>query len=157
VARFLETVPCLSRVVFPGLASHPCHTRAVKYFGEKNSGAVLRFHMCLYGPTVDQMLTDPHPFMHAVSLGESHTLLYPVPGESRLFPEDAGTICNPAPQTVMFLLRTCRVVSCVSCVAQSVRCRTTLGIGSEWPSGWRPQRTSFPVSSVRRHSILARL
>lgn len=89
VARFLETVPCLSRVVFPGLASHPCHTRAVKYFGEKNSGAVLRFHICLYGPTVDQMLTDPHPFMHAVSLGESHTLLYPVPGESRLFPEDA--------------------------------------------------------------------
>ncbi|ELR21223.1 Cys/Met metabolism PLP-dependent enzyme superfamily protein, partial [Acanthamoeba castellanii str. Neff] len=65
VARFLETVPCLSRVVFPGLASHPCHTRAVKYFGEKNSGAVLRFHICLYGPTVDQMLTDPHPFMHA--------------------------------------------------------------------------------------------
>ena len=119
MARFLETVPCLTRVVFPGLASHPCHARAIKYFGEKNSGAVLRFQLPLYGPTVDQMLTDPHPFMHAVSLGESHTLLYPVPGESRLFPEDAGTIDHPAP-IVMFLLRTCRVVRVVRCTEREV-------------------------------------
>jgi hypothetical protein len=57
---------------------------------QKNSGAVLRFHIPILGPTLNAMMADPQPFIHAVSLGESHTLLYPVPGDSLVFRQDAG-------------------------------------------------------------------
>lgn len=94
---------------------------------QKNSGAVLRFHLPVRGDTLNAIVDRPHPFLHAVSLGESHTLLYPVPGESRIFPEDDRTC---APKMCAFLADE---FSGRYHNLQQARYRTTSDIGLEWP------------------------
>jgi cystathionine beta-lyase/cystathionine gamma-synthase len=44
VAEFLEKVPCVSRVLYAGLPSHPTHQQAKKLLSSKGSGVVY-FHL----------------------------------------------------------------------------------------------------------------
>lgn len=75
LAEWLEAQPLVSKVHYPGLASHPQHGRAKKLF--KNFGALLSFE------TVDSV--DPFAVLNALELviksshlGDNRTLALPV-------------------------------------------------------------------------------
>ena len=89
VVKFLENLPFVTRVIHPSLQSHPYHSR-IKYFCGGLSGSVFRFHV---GSDIlaDESLfmKNIHPFIYAVSFGDSHTLFYPISGlSSPVFLED---------------------------------------------------------------------
>lgn len=80
-------MPCISRVLYCGLPSHPSHKRAKKLFGDKFSG-IIRFHIPGNSIIVGKLQQDSG-LVTAVSLGESHTLLPPPhQGHVAVFPGD---------------------------------------------------------------------
>src|SRR3990167_438789 len=81
----LQSIPCVGRVVYAGLASHPNHALAKKYIPSQRFGGLFRFFI----PSVSvsnsiKAETEKTEIACATSFGESHTLM--MPGTS-------GSIC----------------------------------------------------------------
>ncbi|MCB1433337.1 MAG: PLP-dependent transferase [Alphaproteobacteria bacterium] len=75
VARFLETHPAVSRVFYPGLASHPQHELAKQQM--KNYSGMLTFQTKQPGPEVAARMVEKLQVIHyAVSLGHHRSLIY---------------------------------------------------------------------------------
>ncbi len=75
LARFLESHPAISRVIYPGLESHPQHAIATRLF--KAAGWLLAFELrdgsdCL--PFLDRLKVS----VKATGLGDTRTLVIPV-------------------------------------------------------------------------------
>ena len=79
VASFLENHPKVTRVVYPGLASHPQHDLAVRQM--HNFGGMLTFQV-EDGRAMAQKLADHLNVIHyAVSLGHHRSLVFYLPTE----------------------------------------------------------------------------
>ncbi|PZF77673.1 cystathionine gamma-synthase [Aestuariivirga litoralis] len=75
VARFLEEHPAVSRVFYPGLASHPQHALAQRQM--RNFSGMLTFQTREAGPTVAARMVKQLEVIHyAVSLGHHRSLIY---------------------------------------------------------------------------------
>src|SRR5690606_25055024 len=82
---FLETLPCVTRVIYCGLPSHPSYKQAKKYFNGNGSG-VINFHLPVQYGQSEQLMRDTSPFVPTTSFGEAHCLvLHPKQGFSRIF------------------------------------------------------------------------
>jgi len=75
VARFLEEHPAVSRVFYPGLASHPQHALAQRQM--RNFSGMLTFQTREAGPAVAARMVKQLEVIHyAVSLGHHRSLIY---------------------------------------------------------------------------------
>ncbi|MCB2052349.1 MAG: PLP-dependent transferase [Novosphingobium sp.] len=75
VAKFLEGHPGVSRVFYPGLASHPQHELAKRQM--KNFSGMLTFQTKQPGPEVAARMVEKLQVIHyAVSLGHHRSLIY---------------------------------------------------------------------------------
>jgi cystathionine beta-lyase/cystathionine gamma-synthase len=75
VARFLETHPAVSRVLYPGLPSHPQHELAKRQM--RNFSGMMTFQTKAPGPEVAaRMVKDLDIIHYAVSLGHHRSLIY---------------------------------------------------------------------------------
>jgi len=78
VARFLEGHPAVSRVLYPGLASHPQHDLARRQMA--NFSGMLTFQTREDGRKVAERMIDALEVVHyAVSLGHHRSLVYWIP------------------------------------------------------------------------------
>lgn len=79
VARWLETQPAVSRVYYPGLASHPHHELARRLFGGRGYGGVVSFEVAGGGAAaVCRFLDALRVVLPVTSLGDVYSLaLYP--------------------------------------------------------------------------------
>lgn len=91
LARFLETHPRVSRVIYPGLPSHPQHALAARQMA--NFSGMLTFQVT-DSVRAARILADRLRVMHyAVSLGHHRSLIFYLPTADMLassFPLDAG-------------------------------------------------------------------
>jgi cystathionine beta-lyase/cystathionine gamma-synthase len=84
LAGFLDKVPVVKQVWFPGLISHPTHNIAEKLFGSKGYGAMITFDF--NGKDKEEQSSRRDRFIEFVSdkikliptLGDPHTILMPV-------------------------------------------------------------------------------
>ncbi len=75
VAQFLETHPAVSRVFYPGLASHPQHGLAKRQM--KNFSGMMTFQTKRPGPEIAARMVKELEIIHyAVSLGHHRSLIY---------------------------------------------------------------------------------
>jgi len=75
VARFLEGHPAVSRVLYPGLPSHPQHELAKRQM--RNFSGMMTFQTKAPGPEVAaRMVKDLEIIHYAVSLGHHRSLIY---------------------------------------------------------------------------------
>ena len=75
VARFLEDHPSVSRVFYPGLASHPQHELARRQM--RNFSGMMTFQTRQPGPEIAaKMVKDLEVIHYAVSLGHHRSLVY---------------------------------------------------------------------------------
>lgn len=75
VARFLESHPAVSRVLYPGLASHPQHELARRQM--RNFSGMMTFQTREPGPQIAaRMVKDLEIIHYAVSLGHHRSLIY---------------------------------------------------------------------------------
>jgi methionine-gamma-lyase len=75
VARFLEDHPSVSRVFYPGLASHPQHELARRQM--RNFSGMMTFQTRQPGPEIAaKMVKDLEIIHYAVSLGHHRSLVY---------------------------------------------------------------------------------
>ena len=75
VARFLEDHPSVSRVFYPGLASHPQHELARRQL--RNFSGMMTFQTRQPGPEIAaKMVKDLEIIHYAVSLGHHRSLVY---------------------------------------------------------------------------------
>jgi methionine-gamma-lyase len=75
VARFLEEHPSVSRVFYPGLASHPQHELARRQM--RNFSGMMTFQTRQPGPEIAaKMVKDLEIIHYAVSLGHHRSLVY---------------------------------------------------------------------------------
>ncbi len=75
VAAFLESHPQVSRVFYPGLASHPQHDLARRQM--KNFSGMMTFQTRKPGPAIAaRMVKDLEVIHYAVSLGHHRSLIY---------------------------------------------------------------------------------
>jgi cystathionine beta-lyase/cystathionine gamma-synthase len=75
VARFLETHPAVSRVLYPGLSSHPQHELARRQM--RNFSGMMTFQTKAAGPEVAARMVKELEIIHyAVSLGHHRSLIY---------------------------------------------------------------------------------
>lgn len=82
VARFLERHPRVTRVVYPGLPSHPQHELARRQM--RNFSGMLTFQV-KDGPAVARVLAERLQIIHyAVSLGHHRSLVFYLPTEDML-------------------------------------------------------------------------
>jgi cystathionine beta-lyase/cystathionine gamma-synthase len=80
VARFLEAHPGVSRVLYPGLPSHPQHALAARQM--RNFSGMLTFQTHKDGRQVAERMIDTLEVIHyAVSLGHHRSLIYWIPTE----------------------------------------------------------------------------
>lgn len=78
VARFLEAHPGVSRVLYPGLASHPQHHLARRQM--TNFSGMMTFQTREDGRAVAERMIDGLEIIHyAVSLGHHRSLIYWIP------------------------------------------------------------------------------
>jgi cystathionine gamma-synthase/methionine-gamma-lyase len=81
VARFLESHPAITRVIYPGLASHPQHALALRQM--KNFSGMLTFQTkAPGGPLAEQLYKKLRVFTYAVSLGKQRSLLWHIPTDA---------------------------------------------------------------------------
>lgn len=74
VARYLEQHPAVSRVFYPGLASHPQHELARKQM--KNFSGMMTFQTHENGLAIAKRMVERLEFIHyAVSLGHIRSLV----------------------------------------------------------------------------------
>ncbi len=74
VARFLEAHPKVTRVIYPGLASHPQHELARRQM--QNFSGMLTFQVA-NGPAIAERMTKELEVIHyAVSLGHHRSLIF---------------------------------------------------------------------------------
>jgi len=91
VAQFLESHPKVTRVVYPGLASHPHHDLAKRQMSA--FGGMLTFQLKGgLGATIS-LSEKVKVFQYATSLGHAHSLLFYYPTEAYF---DAATYLSPA-------------------------------------------------------------
>ena len=76
IARFLHTHPAIEKVLYPGLASHPTHSEAIKLFGDKGFGGMITFD--LKGDSPEEKRNRCNTFIKAL---EDHIPLVPTLGE----------------------------------------------------------------------------
>lgn len=76
LATFLENHPKVSKVHYPGLASHPQHTRAADYFGGR-FGALMGVDL-VSGIDVFEFLNHLEVLVLATHLGDTRTLVLPM-------------------------------------------------------------------------------
>ncbi|MDD2473193.1 MULTISPECIES: trans-sulfuration enzyme family protein [unclassified Methanoculleus] len=82
VAKFLEDHPKVTRVVYPGLASHPQHALAARQL--KNFSGMLTFQVA-DGANAAKILADRLSIIHyAVSLGHVRSLVFYLPTDEML-------------------------------------------------------------------------
>ena len=75
VARFLEDHPAVTRVFYPGLASHPQHDLAKRQM--RNFSGMMTFQTRQKGPEVAARMVKELEIIHyAVSLGHHRSLIY---------------------------------------------------------------------------------
>ncbi len=75
VARFLEEHPAVSRVFYPGLASHPQHALAKRQM--RNFSGMMTFQTREAGPAIAARMVKQLEIIHyAVSLGHHRSLVY---------------------------------------------------------------------------------
>lgn len=75
VAEFLESHPAVSRVLYPGLASHPQHQIARRQM--KNFSGMMTFRTKRPGPEIAaRMVKELEVIHYAVSLGHHRSLIY---------------------------------------------------------------------------------
>lgn len=75
VARFLESHPEVTRVFYPGLASHPQHELAKRQM--KNFSGMMTFQTRRKGPEIAARMVKELDIIHyAVSLGHHRSLIY---------------------------------------------------------------------------------
>jgi cystathionine beta-lyase/cystathionine gamma-synthase len=77
VARFLETHPAVSRVVYPGLESHPHHELAQRQMADY--GGMLTFQLKGGLGSAINLAERIKLFSYATSLGHAHSLLFYYP------------------------------------------------------------------------------
>ena len=75
VAQFLEGHPAVSRVIYPGLASHPQHQRVMQQMG--NGGGVVTFEYNGTQEGANQCVQKLTLFKLASSLGSTESLVLP--------------------------------------------------------------------------------
>jgi cystathionine beta-lyase/cystathionine gamma-synthase len=84
LAAYLNKVPVIKQVLFPGLKNHPTHNIAEKLFGGKGYGAMITFDFA--GKDKEEQRSRRDRFIELVSdqikliptLGDPHTILMPV-------------------------------------------------------------------------------
>ncbi len=74
VAKFLEDHPKVTRVMYPGLASHPQHDLAKRQM--KNFSGMLSFQMENGAEAADRMARELQVIHYAVSLGHHRSLIF---------------------------------------------------------------------------------
>ncbi len=74
VARFLEGHPRVSRVIYPGLPSHPQHDLARRQMD--NFSGMLTFHVDGGGELAERMAQELRVIHYAVSLGHHRSLVF---------------------------------------------------------------------------------
>jgi len=75
VARFLEGHPAVSRVLYPGLSSHPQHELAKRQM--RNFSGMMTFQTRAPGPAIAARMVKELEIIHyAVSLGHHRSLIY---------------------------------------------------------------------------------
>jgi len=91
VARWLETQPAVSRVYYPGLASHPHHELARRLFGGRGYGGVVSFEVAGGGAAaVCRFLDALRVVLPVTSLGDVYSLaLYPAMTSHRSLGQEA--------------------------------------------------------------------
>jgi canavanine-gamma-lyase len=77
VATFLEDHPKVTRVMYPGLASHPQHELARRQM--KNFSGVMTFHVADGHAVAERMVKELQIIHYAVSLGHHRSLVYWIP------------------------------------------------------------------------------
>ncbi len=79
VARWLQGHPCVARVHYPGLPSHPQHALATRLFGGRGYGGVVSFELARGGRAeAFRFLEALRLVLPATSLGDVYSLaLYP--------------------------------------------------------------------------------
>jgi hypothetical protein len=91
VAAMLESLPCVSRVTFPTLKSHPCHEVATRLCPQ-GSGGLFRFHLPITGKDssmLKKLIQLSDVLVCAVSFGDAHSLVQPgTMGHNRVFVTD---------------------------------------------------------------------
>jgi cystathionine gamma-synthase/methionine-gamma-lyase len=95
VARWLETHPRVSRVLYPGLPSHPQHALAERLFGGRGYGGVVSFDLAGAGQReVFRFFEALRLCLPATTLGDVYTLvLYPAHSSHRaLSPQERARI-----------------------------------------------------------------
>jgi len=73
MARFLAGPPDVGRVDYPGLETHPDHSRARELFS--GYGGMLSFELVGGAPAADRMISGLRLIMHAGSLGGLESLV----------------------------------------------------------------------------------
>jgi|GEM_PF-732285 len=91
IASALERVPCVTRVLYLGLPSHPTYKRAKKLLGEGRCG-VIYFHLPLDKESAKSLISQVPPILNATSYGSAHALLnIPKPGSSTQYDDSCET------------------------------------------------------------------
>jgi cystathionine gamma-synthase/methionine-gamma-lyase len=90
VARWLEVHPKVSRVLYPGLPSHPQHLLAGELFGDRGYGGVVSFELAGAGQReVFRFFEALNLCLPATTLGDVYSLLlYPAHSSHRALTED---------------------------------------------------------------------
>jgi cystathionine gamma-synthase/methionine-gamma-lyase len=85
VARWLEAHPRVSKVLYPGLASHPQHSLAGELFGDRGYGGMVSFELAGAGQReVFRFFEALSLCLPATTLGDVHSLLlYPAHSSHR--------------------------------------------------------------------------
>ena len=95
VARWLQEHPCVARVHYPGLLSHPQHALATQLFGGRGYGGVVSFELARGGRAeAFRFLEALRLVLPATSLGDVYSLaLYPAISSHRaLSPEERARL-----------------------------------------------------------------
>ena len=90
VARWLEDHPGVTRVLYPGLPSHPDHDLSTELFGEAGYGGMLSFEIASAGQReVFRFFEALELCVPATTLGDVHSLfLYPAHSSHRAVPTE---------------------------------------------------------------------
>ena len=89
VAAFLESQPSVSRVYYPGLASHPHHHTAMQLFGDAGFGGMLAFELHGGREAVQNFIERTRLIVFAPSLADVRTTLsYPAGTSHRALPPE---------------------------------------------------------------------
>ena len=89
IAAWLETLPCVTFVSYPGLPSHPGHAVALRQM-QNGFGGVISFGLNADDKTVERFCAALRVVTFAVSLGHDESLIFPQPSYDErihLYPE----------------------------------------------------------------------